>query len=129
MEANDLAEKCLGHGLYTVGVSQWNKMAIFSKSVNHCKNHRFPPNARQRLDEIQTNVCPHRLRNGQRQQQTRRVQVVRLVALTCGAGADEILDHTAHGWEVEVPAEAMESPLHPFMAVVVRGSHHFEQQW
>ena len=57
------------------------------------------------------------------------MQVVRLVALTCGAGADEILDHTAHGWEVEVPAEAMESPLHPFMAVVVRGSHHFEQQW
>jgi len=104
-------------------------MAVFAKSVNHYENHRFSPNLRQCLDEVQTNVCPHRLRNGQEQQQTRRVQVVRLVELTCGAGVDEILDHAAHGWEVEVSTEAMECPLHPFMAVVVRGSHHFEQQW
>jgi len=39
VEANDLAEKRLGHGLCTVGVSQWNKMAVFAKSVNHSENH------------------------------------------------------------------------------------------
>jgi hypothetical protein len=39
--------------------------------------------------------------------------------------ADEVLDHTAHGGEEEIAAEAMDSALHPFMTVVVRSGHHF----
>jgi len=49
--------------------------------------------------------------------------VLSLGALGRGAGLYEVLDVAAHVGEVEVAAQAMESALNPFMAVVMDRSH------
>ena len=52
------------------------------------------------------------------------MQVLELVPLAGGAGADVILNHLVKVGRVEVPAEAMERALNTLVAVVVGGGEH-----
>ena len=53
------------------------------------------------------------------------MQVLGLVALTCGACAHIVLDHSTQVRRVEVAAEALECALDSFVAVIVNGSEEF----
>jgi hypothetical protein len=50
--------------------------------------------------------------------------VLRFVPLACGAGAHKILYDAAHVGKVKVPAEAVQSALHPFVAVLMDRRHY-----
>lgn len=54
--------------------------------------------------------------------------MLRLVALACGARADEVLDDGPHAGEVIIPTQPMESALYAFMTVVVHDSEELLQQ-
>jgi hypothetical protein len=91
MEAHDVSEERQSDGLCTVRVSQRYKVTIFVETVDHSHYHRFVAHVRQCFNKIQTNVSPNCLWHGQGQQETRRVQVLRLIALAGGTGVDEVL--------------------------------------
>jgi hypothetical protein len=41
--ANDIGEERLGHRLFTIGVSQWDKMAVFAKPATTVRITDLPP--------------------------------------------------------------------------------------
>ena len=57
------------------------------------------------------------------------MQVLGLVPLAGGAGADVILHRRAKIGRVEVPAEAMERALNTLMSIVVDSGEHLVEQW
>jgi len=57
------------------------------------------------------------------------VQVLELVPLAGGAGADVILHRLAKVGRVKVPAEAVERALNTLMSVVMDDGEHLMEQW
>lgn len=54
--------------------------------------------------------------------------MLQLVALTCGAGTDKVLDHGAQVGGVEVAAQSVQGALNALMSVVVhRGDEFLEK--
>ena len=54
VESNNVSEESLCHGLCRIRVSQGNEVAILVEAINHCQDDRFSPDARQRLNKVQT---------------------------------------------------------------------------
>jgi len=54
VESNNVGEESLGHGLCRIRMSQGNEMAILAEMIHHCQYDRFSPDARQRLNKVQT---------------------------------------------------------------------------
>jgi hypothetical protein len=54
--------------------------------------------------------------------------MLRLETLASGAGADEVLDYTAHIGEVEVAPEPVESALYPLVAIIMHRGHNLGQK-
>jgi len=82
-------------------------MTILAKPVHHGENDGLPANFRESFDEVQSNVGPYRRRHWKRQEEPRRVKLLRLEPLTDSAGADEILHVVAHPGEMKVTPESM----------------------
>ena len=76
MEADDVGEESLSDGLCRVWMSQWNKMTILAEAIHHGEDDGFAPNFGQSFHEVEPNVRPHCRRHGQRQKESRRVEVL-----------------------------------------------------
>ncbi|KAF0899801.1 hypothetical protein E2562_024175 [Oryza meyeriana var. granulata] len=75
VESNDVGEEGLCHGLCKIRVSQGDEVAIFAESINNRQYDGFPPDARQRLHEVKTDVGPDRLRDRQQHEQASRMEM------------------------------------------------------
>ena len=72
---------------------QGNEVGVLAEAIDDDEDHRFAAHAKQSFDEVHPNVGPDRRRYGQRKEQSCRMQMLGLVALTGGARLDEVLDH------------------------------------
>ena len=99
---------------------KWQYLLKRSTTVNMTN---LPPNAQQRLHEVQSEVCPDRRRHRQWQMESRWIKMLRLVALACRTCADVVLDDVSQVWRMEVPAKAMQCALHSFVAVLMDSGH------
>jgi hypothetical protein len=107
MKPNDLGEERLGHGLHGVGVRQRNEVGVLAETVHHREDDRLALHLGESFYEVEANVTPHHRGHRKRKQQPGRMEVLRLVALACGARADEILDDGPHAGEVKIPTQPM----------------------
>jgi len=122
MEPHDVFEERLGDRLCSVGVSQGEKMTIFTESVHHRQDDGLPAHTRKSLHEVEADVRPDPGWNRQGQQQAGRLEVLGLETLASSAGAHEVPDVPTHLGKVEVTPEAVERALDSFVAILMHGS-------
>jgi len=103
-------------------MGQRNKVAVFAEPINNGEDDGFASHARQSFDEIHPDVRPNCCWHRQGKEKACWVQVLGLVALTGGACAHIVLDHSTQVRRGEVTAEALECALDSFVAVIVNGS-------
>ena len=119
VKPHDVLEEGSGHGRSCIGVAKRNEMCILRETVDHREQDTLAMDLGQRLNEVEGDVSPDARGDRQWLQKTGRVQRLHLVALTRGAGSDELAHHTAIVFDEELSSEAMERLLDAFMASCV----------
>ncbi|XP_021309766.1 uncharacterized protein LOC8080735 isoform X3 [Sorghum bicolor] len=128
VQPHDVGEESLGHCLGRVWVRQGQEVGVLAEAVDDRQDDGLALDTRQRLDEVHGDVRPNTLRNRKGQQQARRVQLLRLVALAHRTRADEVLHHPFHVRKMKIPAETMQGALNAFMSFFVDSQQDFLQQ-
>ena len=85
-------------------MAERDEVRVLGEAVDHREYDRLAPDLRKALDEVHGDVRPHLGRHLQRLQQLRRLQSLRLVALTSTAGPHPVLDQGTIAGNVEVGA-------------------------
>ena len=75
-------------------MGQRNKVAVFAEPINNGEDDGLASHAWQSFYEIHPNVGPNCCWHRQRKEKACWVQVLGLVALTCGACMHIVLDHS-----------------------------------
>jgi hypothetical protein len=119
VEADDVGEECLRHGLGSVRVAKRDEVGVLAEAVDDGEDDRLAVDPWQCLDEVQPNVGLDTGRYRQGQQEARWKQVLRLIALARGACPHEVLHNAAHVGEVEVAVQSVPRALHTFMPIVM----------
>ena len=76
VQAHDVGEERLHHGLSRVGMRQWNKMAVLTVTVDNGEDDRFSPDTGQRLNEVHPDVGPNQHRHQEGMEQASWMQVL-----------------------------------------------------
>jgi hypothetical protein len=95
-------------------------MSELGEPVHHREDHRLAMDARKALNEVHSDVSPHRGRHREGLEKTGGLKMFCLVPLACEAGAHEILHEHAIAWHMEIGAEPEHGLLGSFVAVAVR---------
>jgi len=127
VEPYNVGEERLRHQLRRVWMSERNEMAVLTEAIHHRQYDKLAPNARQRLHEVQSEVCPDCRWHRQWQKESHWMKMLRLVELACRTCADVVLDNASQVWRMEVPAKAVQCALHSFMAVLMDSGQELSQ--
>lgn len=90
-------------------------MCHLGEAINHRQYNTFAIQPWQPIDEIHSNVRPYLRRHVQGLHEARRVQVLSLILLACGARRDELPDQAAIVLDEEFLPESVEG----FLAALV----------
>ena len=90
VEPYNAVEECPGDQDGSVGVAERDEVGVLGEAIDDGKDNRLAADPRKALDEIHSDVGPHRVWNVERLEEPRRVQVLCLVALANSAALDEL---------------------------------------
>ena len=120
MQPDNVVEERLGDRDGGVGMSKRDEVGVLGEAIDDGEDDGLAADPRKALDEIHSDVSPHRVRNVERLEEPRRVQVLRLVVLTSSAALDELPYLARRVWVVERRPQANESLLCALMAGAMR---------
>jgi len=123
METNNVGEEGLRHGLSNVRVRQGDEVAVLAEAVDNREDDRLPVHPWQWLHEVEADVRPNGRRDGKRQEQSRRMKVLRLVPLTSRACPHKVLHQTTHIGKVKVAVETMKRAVDALVPIIMDSRH------
>ena len=85
MQPDNIVEESLGNRDGGVGMSKRDEVGVLGEAIDDGEDDRLTADPRKALDEIHSDVGPHRVRNVERLEEPRRVQVLCLIALANSA--------------------------------------------
>jgi len=96
-------------------MAERDEVRVFGEPIDHRQHYRFAAHLWKPLNEVHCDVLPDRRGNGQGLKKTRRVEMLRLVALT-SAAEDEVAHQLVGVRAVEQGAKTVERLLDPLVA-------------